>query len=70
MLFMVLALSHIIIYSNLTVKQDHSTNSYQFCVFVNSFILKCYAQVETVLQLLEIFFLGWGDSEGYLNTLS
>lgn len=57
---MVLALSHIIIYSNLTMKQDHSTNSYQFCVFINSFILKCYAQVETISQLVEIFFLGGG----------
>ena len=60
MLFMVLVLSYITLCSTLTMKQDHSTDSYQFCVFIGSFILKCDAQVETVQQLLEIFFDGGG----------
>ena len=55
MLFMVLVLSYITLCSTLTMKQDHSTDLYQFCVFISSFILKSYAQVETVQQLLEFF---------------
>ena len=69
MLFMVLVLSYITFYSTLTMKQNHSTDLYQFCVFIGSFILKCDAQVETVQQLLEIFLVGVG-SKGCLNTFS
>ena len=56
---MVAVLSYITLYSTLAIKQDHSTDSYKFCVFIGSFILKCDAQVETVQQLLEIFWWGW-----------
>ena len=69
MLFMVAVLSYITLYSTLAMKQDHSTDSYKFCVFIGSFILKCDAQVETVQQLLEIFLVGV-DSKGCLNTFS
>ena len=56
-------------YITLTMKQDHSIDSYPLCVFIGSFILKCYAQVETVQQLLGIFLVGVG-SRVCLNTLS
>lgn len=49
---MVLVLSQIIFYSKLSMKQDHNTNPYQFCVIIGSFLLKCYAQFETISQLL------------------
>ena len=51
---MVAVLSYITLYSTLAMKQDHSTDSYKFCVFIGSFILKCDAQVETVQQLLDL----------------
>lgn len=49
---MALVLSQIIFYSNLTTKQDNNTDSYQFCVLISSFTLKCYAQIETISQVL------------------
>lgn len=66
---MVSVLSYITLCSTLAVKQDHSTDLYQFCVFIGCFILKCYAQVETVQQFLGIFLVGVG-SRVCLNTLS
>ena len=69
MLFMVLVLSCITLYSTLAMKQDHSTDLYRCCVFTGPFILKCYAQVETVQQLLEMFLVVVG-SKVCFNTLS